>query len=114
MSLVHQTVHAVVDGVLDDGLEGDFVAQVLRAVLLNVKMIGKLLLVAHALDLQIALGVLHLAADGDQLVPLADADTEQPRQGVDHHHGFRVLPLLAHPGNGIQGIIQEVGVDLRL
>ena len=114
MSLVHQTVDAVVDGVLDDGLEGDFVAQVLRAVLLNVKMIGKLLLVAHALDLQIALGVLHLAADGDQLVTLADADAEQPRQGVDHHHGLRVFSPLAHPGNGIQGIIQEVGVDLRL
>ena len=114
MALVHQTVDAVVDGVFDDGLEGDLIAQVLRAVLLNVKMIGKLLLVAHALDLQIALGVLHLAADGDQLVALADADAEQPRQGVDHHHGLRVLPLLTHPGNGIQGIIQEVGVDLRL
>ena len=37
------------------------------------RQVGKLLLVAHALDLQIALGVLHLAADGDQLVALADA-----------------------------------------
>ena len=104
----------MVNGVLDDGLEGDLVAQVLRAVLLHVKVIGKLLLIAHALDLQVALGVLHLAADGDQLVTLADADAEQPRQGVDHHHSLRVLPLLAHPGDGVQGIIKEMGVDLRL
>ena len=114
MSLVHQTVDAVVDGVFDDGLEGDLVAEILRTVFLHVEVVGKLLLVAHALDLQIALGVLHLAADGDQFVALTDADAEQPRQRVDHHHGFRVLPLLAHPRNGIQRIVEEVGVDLRL
>ena len=41
-----------------------------------------------------------------------DADAEQARQGVDHAHGVGVAALLAHPGDGVQGIIKEMRVYL--
>ena len=47
-------------------------------------------------------------------MPLADADAEQARQRVHHAHGVGVLALFAHPGDGIQRIVQEMGVDLGL
>ena len=44
----------------------------------------------------------------------ADADAEQLRQGVDHLHRLGIAPLLTHPGDGVEGIIEEVGIDLGL
>ena len=58
--------------------------------------------------------MLHLAADRDQLVSTTDADAEQPRQRVHHQHGLRVLPLLAHPRDGVKCVVEEMRIDLRL
>lgn len=82
----------MVDRVFDDGLQRDLVAQVVQALLLHVEGIGKLILIAVGLDLQIALGMLQLAADGDELVAAADADAEQPRQRIDHLDGLGISP----------------------
>ena len=104
----------MVDRVFDNGLQRNLVAQVVQALLLHVEGIGKLILIAVGLDLQIALGMLQLAADGDKLVAAADADAEQPRQRIDHLDGLGISPLLAHPCDGVKRIIEEVRVDLRL
>ena len=104
----------MVDGVFDDGLEGDLVAVVIQARRVHLEPVGKLILVAILLDLQIALGVFDLLGDGDELVALADADAEEPGQGVDHLHRVGVAALFAHPGDGVQGIVEEMGVDLGL
>ena len=104
----------MVDGIFNDGLQGDLVAVVIQAPRVHVKFIGELVFVAVLLDLEIALGVLDLLGDGDELVAAADADAEQPCQGVHHIHRVGVPPPLAHPGDGVQGIIQKMGVDLGL
>ena len=44
----------------------------------------------------------------------ADADAEQPRQGMHHLDGVSVFAALAHPGDGIQRIVEKMRVDLRL
>ena len=104
----------MVNRVFNDRLERDLVAEVIEAALVNLEAIGKLILVAHGLNLQVALRVLHLAADGDELMTLADADAEQLRQRVYHHDRFLVLPPLAHPRNGVERVVEEMRVDLRL
>ena len=45
---------------------------------------------------------------------LADADAEQTGQGVDHFHCIGVAALFAHPGDGVQGVVEKVGVNLGL
>ena len=71
----HQ-IQPVNNGVLNDGLQGDLVAEVLRAAFIHCEMVGKLVFVAVFLNLQIRLGVLQLLFDRDQLMPAADADAE--------------------------------------
>ena len=44
----------------------------------------------------------------------ADADAEQLRQSVYHIDGIGVAALFAHPGDRVQGVIEEMRVDLRL
>ena len=58
--------------------------------------------------------MLELFFDGDQLMAAADADAEQPGQRMHHLDGVGVFAALAHPGDGIQRIVQKVRVDLRL
>ena len=77
-------------------------------------MIGKLVLIAVFLNLQIAFGMFDLLGDWNQLMPLTDADAEQPRQRVDHLYCVGVAPLLAHPRNRVQRVVQEVRIDLCL
>ena len=104
----------MVDGILDDGLEGDLVAQKVQAGLLHIEAVRKLVFIAVGLDFEIAFGVAQLRADGDELVAAADADAKELGQGVDHLHRLVVAALLTHPGNGIQGVIEKVRVDLGL
>ena len=109
----HQ-IQPVIDGIFNDGLQGDLVAVVIQAPRVHVKFIGELVFVAVLLDLEIALGVLDLLGDGDELVAAADADAEQPRQCMDHLDSIGVFAALTHPGDGIQRIVEKMRVDLRL
>ena len=104
----------MVDGVFYDGLQGDLVAQVIQAFLFRSELIMKLVLEPLRLDLQVAFRMLQFAPDGDQLVSAADTDSEQPRQSVDHLDSLRIFPLLTHPGDRVQSVIQEMRVDLDL
>ena len=114
LSLIDQTVDAMVNCVFNDRLERNLVAEVIQTALVDLEAVGELVLVAHRLNLQVALRVLHLVADGDELMALADADAEQLRQRVYHHDRFLVLPPLAHPRNGVERVVEEMRVDLRL
>lgn len=58
--------------------------------------------------------MLQLLGDGYKLVPAADADAEKPREGVYHFDGVGVSALFAHPGDGVEGVVEEVGVYLSL
>src|SRR5699024_1704665 len=93
LALVHQAVDPVVDGVFDDGLEGDLVTEEVQAALIHVEAVGELVFIPVLLNFEVALGVAQLRADGDELVTPADADAEELRQGVDHLHSLVVAPL---------------------
>ena len=114
MAGIDHQIQPVNNGVLDDGLQRDLVAQAVQAALVHRKVVGKLVFVAVFLNLQIRLGVLQLLFDRDQLMPAADADAEQPRQCMDHLDGIGVFAALTHPGDGIQRIVEKMRVDLRL
>lgn len=49
--------------------------------------------------------MLYFFFNGDQFVPLADTDTKQFRQSIDHLHGILTPFFLAEPPDGIQRII---------
>lgn len=70
--------------------------------------------IAEILNMQIALCMLQLFLNRDQLMSAADADAEQPCQGIDHLHGIFIASGFAHPGDRIQCIIEEMWIDLCL
>ena len=106
--------HAVVDGVfqhrLDDQLDG---IELLHAVFgLNIG--GELVLVAHLLNGEVMPGMLQLVGNGDHAGPPAQGDPEEAGQGGEHHHRILGPAVFRHPHHGVQGIVQEVGIDLGL
>ena len=50
-SFIHHAVQSVIDGIFDNGLQGDLVTVILQTVLFHLKLIGKLILIAEILDL---------------------------------------------------------------
>ena len=114
MAGVDHQIQAVDNGVFDDGLQGDFVAQAVQTALVHREMVGELVLIAVFLDLQVGFGVLQFFFNRDQFVPTADADAEEPRQRVDHLDGVGIFATFAHPGDGIERIVEEMRVDLSL
>ena len=58
--------------------------------------------------------MLLLFPERNNLFPLAEHQPEKAGQG--HHHVYRLIRLLIldQPDNRIQGIIQEMGIDLFL
>ena len=56
----------------------------------------------------------HLLGKGDDLPPAAEADAKQLGQGADQLDDVHGLMFLSHPVDGVEGIVEKVGVDLRL
>ena len=50
-SFIHHAIQSVIDGIFDNGLQGDLVTVILQTVLFHLKLIGKLILIAEILDL---------------------------------------------------------------
>ena len=77
-ALIYHTIHAVINCILDDRLQCDFITVIRKACLINVKLIPELIFIAEILNMQIALCMLQLFLNRDQLMSAADADAEQP------------------------------------
>ena len=60
------------------------------------------------------LGVLQLIRQRDDAAAAAERDAEEPRQCRQHDDGLLRAAVFGHPHDAIEGIIQEVGVDLAL
>ena len=114
LSVVDKTVDPMIDRVFNDRLECDFVAEIIQTGFLGMDRPGKLVFIAVRLNLQIALRMLQFAADGNQLVPAADADAEQARKGIDHLDSLGVFTLFTHPGDRVQRVVQKMWIDLGL
>ena len=68
---------------------------------------------ADALDLHVAVQDLHLPPQGDKLVR-GDAEAQDVRQVGGHEGHLGHLVDLADPLHGVQGVAEEVGVELGL
>ena len=104
----------MINRIFDDRLQCDFITVIRKACLINIKLIPELIFIAEILNMQIALCMLQLFLNRDQLMSAADADAEQPCQGIDHLHGIFIASGFAHPGDRIQCIIEEMWIDLCL
>ena len=89
-------------------------AEIIQTAFFGIDRPGELVFIAVRLYFQIALGMLQFAADGNQLVAAADTDTEQAGKRIDHLDSLGILSLLAHPGDGVQRVIQKMRIDLCL
>ena len=105
---------AVVDGVLHQRLQDQLVHPQRKQLLRHVDFVVQLVLVAHLLDVEVAAHVIHLVREGDDLPAPAQADAEQAGQRAHQPHDLVGLVLLRHPADGIQGVVEEVGLDLGL
>ena len=106
--------HAVVDGVFQDGLDNELDGVELLHAVPGLNGGGELVLVAHLLNGEIVAGMLQLIGNGDDVAAPAQGDPEEPGQGGEHHRGLVGAAVLRHPHHGVQGVIEEVGIDLGL
>ena len=81
---------------------------------LDMDLIAQDIPVAHLLDLQIAAHVDLLLAEGDDIAALAQGTAEEIRKARDHLDGLFVLPGLHEPDDGIERIIEKMGINLGL
>ena len=58
--------------------------------------------------------MLQFISHGDDALPLAQADPEKPGQGGHHLDRLRLFFIFHHPDDDIQGIVEEMGIDLGL
>ena len=70
--------------------------------------------VAHFLDGQIAAHVGDLGLERVGVRPVADRRTQECGQRARHLHDLLAAPGVAHPDDGIERIIEEMRLDLRL
>ena len=112
--LVRLFKDAVDDGVLDDGLQDDFDDGALLHPRLHIPFGAHPVLKAHVLYLHIEPGVLEFVRQGDDLFAPAQRKTVEPGQGVHHAAYFRHIVGDGGAVDEVQGIVEEVGVDLGL
>ena len=105
---------AVIDGILEDRLDDELDAEVVPDVLIDVKHHGEIILIAHLLDVHIVFRMLQLLRKRNDVLSTAQADTEEARELRHHEDRFLVVLALDHPDDGIQGVVEEVRIDLRL
>ncbi len=104
----------MVDGVLDQGLDEELQDPVAVEFGVEGDLVVELVLVPDLLDRQVALDVLELVPDGDDLAPPVDPEAEELRQGARHVDGLIAFAQLHEPDDGIEGVVEEVGIDLGL
>ena len=101
-------------GIFQQRLEGQLGNPVFLHILVNLKMgletVGKALL--H--NLHIVPGQLQLLPQGDDGRALVDALPQIFGQGVYHPHRIGILVVQNHPFDDVQGVVQEMGLDLGL
>ena len=98
-SFLHKQIQPVGDCVFNQGLQRNFVAKIVRAALIHMERIGKAVFISVLLDLKITFCMFKLFGYRNQFMPLADADSEQPRKGMHHLHGICIAATLTHPGD---------------
>ena len=77
-------------------------------------VIVKFLLVTPVLDAQIAFDVPYLFLYGDDIPSLAETYLEKVCQGCQHLYALLHLTHSQRPDDGVQGIVQEMGINLGL
>ena len=104
----------MIDGVLHQRLQGHLRNQAAVERGVGQKIIGENVLVADLLNLQIAPDVLNLLAQGDDILAVGEEGAEIGRETRDHLNGLVILPGFDQPDNRVQGVVEEMRVDLRL
>ena len=107
-------LHAVIDGVFQNRLDDELDGIQLLHPRLHGNVGRELILIAHFLDGQIVPGMLDLVPDGNDVAALAERDPEKPGQRRQHDHSLLCPAVLRHPHHAVQGVVQEVRIDLGL
>ena len=104
----------MVQGVLHQGLEGQFREAHRLQAGVHLNSIVQNVLVTGLLNLEVAAHMLLLFPQGNDVLPPAQGVAEEVGQ-VGHHLHRRLGPVrLNQPDDGIHGVVQEMGVDLGL
>ena len=104
----------MIEGVLHQGLQGDLGDPVGIKFRGDIYLIVQDILVADLLDLQIAAGMAQLFLDGNVVLSFIKAGPEETGQGSDQADDLVFLFRFRQPDDGVQGIVEEMGIDLGL
>ena len=106
--------NAVIDRVFHNGLDDQLYDLHLQHHRFHIYLVFQFIYIPHLLDGQVTSGIFYLLLQRDHFVFVADALPQQLCQRGCHQHHIPDIAALRHPDNGIQRIIQKMGVDLRL
>ena len=107
-------LHAVIDCIFQKRLDHQLGTQAVRQFFVPIHRKCKLILKPHILNGKIADSVFQFLLQRDNVLPLTQGDAEKFCQHGHHFSGALILFALYHPDNGVQRVIQKVGIDLRL
>ena len=114
VSLGPLVLDAVVERVLHQGLQRQLQNLVIVQRRIDPDVVLQYVVVAHLLDFQVAPDMLFLLPQGNKLPSPAEHQSEKVGQRHHHVHGLVGLVVLDEPDNGVQRIVQEMGIDLLL
>ena len=105
---------AVLDGVLDQGLQGDLGQSGVKQLIVGLHHIINGALPAQLLDAHVGVAQPQLLLQGDDIPPTGERQLVELGQG---HHDLLDLVrflLFGHPADHVQRVVQEVRIDLAL
>lgn len=105
---------AVVERIFHQRLQGELRQHAAAQLRLDADLIAQNVPVARLLDLQIAAHMDFFFAQCDDVAPLTQGAAEEIGQARDHLDGLFVFSGLHEPDDGIERIVEKMGVDLAL
>ena len=113
-SIIVFAFHAVIHGIFNNRLNGDFGAQIVEQRRINVRGKFKFVFEPDVLNGEIAYRVLDFFSQRNNVFSLTQRDTEKLRQQRYHFSSTFIFSALNHPNDGIQCVVQKMRRNLRL
>ncbi len=101
LSVIVHPLHAVVNGIFQDGLDHQLHREVVLQCRIHLERYAEGIFIAYLLDVHIVFRVLQLLLQGNDAAPPAQTDAEEAGQLGHHEDRFLVVLAFNHPDDGV-------------
>ncbi len=105
---------AVIESVFDQRLQRQLQRRGIGNCGVNFHAVAQNVAIAHLLHGQVAAHMFHFIGDGYPVLALAQRDTKETRERLHERNDLILLARFGLPDDGVERVVEEVGVDLCL